>query len=63
MGQIRFAGFALFILMIYVMNKNRIQLVFMASKHKFLKAGFLAYILNISVIFGFWTNYNMWISS
>jgi len=35
--------------LIYVIDANFCLLEFMASKHKFLKAGFLAYILNISV--------------
>jgi hypothetical protein len=45
---------------IYVMEIEVLGPVVLASKHKFLKAGFLAYILNVSAIFGFEVNHNMW---
>jgi len=35
------------------MEFEMLEPVVLASKHKFLKAEFLAYILNLSVIFGF----------
>jgi hypothetical protein len=44
---------------IYVLEVKVLELVIMASKHKFLKAGFLAYILNVSAIFRFWANHKM----
>jgi hypothetical protein len=49
-GQTHFTGFAYFVFMVYVKMLELIQVARLASKHKFLKAGFLAYILNISEI-------------
>jgi hypothetical protein len=47
---------------IYAIGINLLRVVVLASKHKFLKAVFFAYILNISKISDIWSSCKVYVS-